>query len=405
VEDATLVGRAVTCPLCKSGFTYCRPKSGTYKLLGRDSDYCPYYEGRNPLFYHVWVCPNCQFAAYKEHFGQVEPGKVHALKETLTALVTARADFSRPERTMFVALQAYQVALVCYQARAYPPEMIGQVALRLAWICRYGGQAKRELDFLDQARQHLTEAYDKGIRTKGFIDFQGLTYMVGELNLRTGHLAKATACFATLMRTKGLTDPMRVAGAARQDAAEAAETVGKRLESVDVLEPLGSAGLGILAQRSRIRRVPKGEILYEDGEPGGSLIVVVKGCCSLYRSGPGSRLETVMEAGDSCSEQTLFTGEPRVGTLVAGPPDNREGPETVVAEIERADLHAVLRLFPKAAEGITARLNLALEEAAAREWVRAAREAEAAPRRQERSIILDAVSSLFGNFAGAGVDD
>ena len=257
-----LVARDITCPLCQNTYKFFTPRSGSWRIVRRDTDFCPHYEGYNPLYYAVYVCPNYHFAAYKEHFKGLEAKNQHALKEALTANFRRfAADFSRPERSAFHALMSYQLAMECYQVRAVAPELLGQVAMRTAWVCRYGGQTKRELEYLLASLEYFKDAYDHGVRTTGFIDFQALSYQLAELHLRTGKLAQAEHYFGLLGKNKNLTDPMRIATFDRLDTATLAVRLQKYLAAVPILEPLGEQGLGILAQREVARKLLEGSVV------------------------------------------------------------------------------------------------------------------------------------------------
>lgn len=401
-----LVARDITCPLCHNSYKFHTPRSHAYRMVRRDTDFCPYYEGPNPLYYAVYVCPNCHFAGYKEHFKGLEAKSQHALKEALSVnLRRFAADFTRPERTSFHALMAYQLAMECYKVRNMPPELLGQVAMRTAWICRYGGQAKRELEYLQQARGHFKEAYDHGVRTTGFIDFQALSYLVGELHLRTGQLDQAEHYFGVLGKKKDLTDPMRIATFDRLDSATAAARLQKYLEAVPILEPLKGQALGILAQRATAHKITEGSVVCEKGAPGGSLFVVMQGQASITANGPASPATGTLGIGEVFEELSLFTGEPRAATLVAGRTASSRGKEEPVrieiAEVTRPVLHSTLRLFPAASSEITRILNERLEAEALRSWTDSAKVAAEAQKEPEKSLILEALGKLFKSLDGS----
>lgn len=401
-----LVARDLSCPLCQHTYKFHTPRTQSWRIVRRDTDFCPHYEGPNPLYYAVYVCPNCHFAGYKEHFKALEDRSKHALKEALTANFRRfAADFTRPERTPFHALMAYQLALECYQVRNMPPELLGQVAMRTAWICRYGGQARRELEYLQKALDYFREAYDHGVRTTGFIDFQALSYLVGELHLRTGQLQQAEHYFSLLGKNRNLTDPMRIATFERLDSATAAARLQKYLEAVPILEPLKGPGLGILAQRARVLELREGSVVCQKGEPGGSLFVVMSGQARITSNGASSSAVSVLGVGEVFEELSLFTGEPRAATLVAGPGGVERGRDAQgqveIAEVRRPDLHATLRLFPAASDAITRILNDRLEEEALKSWNDSARTVAEAPRAAEKSLILEALGKLFRSLDGS----
>ncbi|MBU6429921.1 MAG: DUF2225 domain-containing protein, partial [Cyanobacteria bacterium REEB65] len=182
-----LVSRKVDCPLCGSSFQYSRPKDHTYSLIRRDSDFCPYYSGPNPEFYVVWVCPKCHFAAYKDDFKELEERSHEPLQLALKDHPLTRAViFNQPERSLFAAMRSFELAQLCYQTRKFPREVQAGLALRAAWTCRYAGELRREVRYLESARDLYKEAFERGVSRDRHVDDLAVAFLVGELMLRTG---------------------------------------------------------------------------------------------------------------------------------------------------------------------------------------------------------------------------
>ena len=131
----------LVCPLCMMQVVHHTPDSDAYIGTGRDTDGCPRCKGANPLFYEIAVCPFCHFAAYHYDFAGIDPLSGETIARGLAADKRALAvDFSQAERSIFAALRAYELGLKSYELREAPGDVLGGVALRAAWICRYSGQ-------------------------------------------------------------------------------------------------------------------------------------------------------------------------------------------------------------------------------------------------------------------------
>ncbi|MBI6546937.1 MAG: DUF2225 domain-containing protein, partial [Cyanobacteria bacterium NC_groundwater_1444_Ag_S-0.65um_54_12] len=282
-----LVKREVNCPLCKLTFVYHTPKSHTYSLIKRDSDFCPYYKGVNPLFYLIYICPGCHFAAYKRDFKDLEDRSRQALIDLLNKDSRGLAvDFHQAERSLFAALRSYQLALSCYTARRFPPDILASVALRASWLCRYSGELKRELSYSELARDYYQQAFEKGIRADRQVDDLAIALLIGELMLRTGQIAAAMRYFMFLVRTKDAKSNLEQSARNRLYDSKQALKIKKILEDIELFVPMGEQGLGVLAVNTEIRSVKPGVRICSRGEPGESMFIIVNGKVSIFLDDP-----------------------------------------------------------------------------------------------------------------------
>lgn len=141
----------VSCPVCDAKIYREELLSGRGRLIAGDLTielrrlYEPSqkYGEISPLIYPVTVCPDCYYAAWKEHFLSLPEKSRQAIQDrreeriaTTTALFPA-LNFNEP-RTLHEGLASYWLAIQCYDYfnKDVAPTVHQAIsALRAAWIC------------------------------------------------------------------------------------------------------------------------------------------------------------------------------------------------------------------------------------------------------------------------------
>lgn len=335
--------RELACPVCSVSFKLHTPKSGTSVLERRDADFCPYYSGINPLFYSVWVCPGCGFAALKEHFRELSASERASLTMVLAgAQEHRRHDFTKDERSLFAAMISFQLALKSYEARKMPPEVRAGLLLRLAWTCRYGNDRKREHVYLESASQLYQEAYDKGVSRNSSISEAHVAFLVGESMRRIGRGPEAIDWFLRAIKddpSKGETFRM-----ARDQLYETKASIRffEYLQAVDIFKPLAIEELAQLAAQIRSRTFGAGKVICSEGEAGASMFILMSGHASISI---GESKVAEVGSGQVFGEMSLLNGQPRSATVTADQPSE-------LLEIDRVAFRTVLHSNPAIAEEI-----------------------------------------------------
>ncbi len=357
-SGSSMVSREVDCPVCATQFSFFTPKAHAASLIRRDTDYCPHYTGPNPLYYLVWVCPSCHFAAYKEDFKALEPRSIPALRDLLrTDSLGLAVNFNQVERSLFAALRSFQLALNCYSARKFPSEVLAGVALRAGWMCRYSGELRRELGFLEMARDLYRDAFEKGMRTDKHVDDLAVGYLIGELMLRTGQIADAMRYFMLVIGARDSKDVLDRSAKDRLYDSKEAVRVKQFIDGVPLFGPMGDKGRGLLAVNAEVKKTRAGATIFTKGEAGDSMFIIVAGHVCVYLDDP-ARCEpvAVLGAGDTFGEMSLFTGEPRTATVLAGkneaPHKGRVDPGVELIEIRKTAVRNLLKVVPEVTQSV-----------------------------------------------------
>lgn len=182
------------CPVCSQEFSSLKIKVSALKKIRDDTDFCPYYEEVNPIFYDVIVCPICGYAALLEHFSPLEEKEKKLLKEQVAAH-WKKKDYTG-KRSLTDAIDCYRLALYCSQLRGLGWGAMGALALRLAWLYRNQQEEEKERIFLQHARDSYEKAYTQEDLPIGNLKEDALLYLLGEISRRVKDYDQAIRWFS-----------------------------------------------------------------------------------------------------------------------------------------------------------------------------------------------------------------
>ncbi|WP_432401718.1 DUF2225 domain-containing protein [Wukongibacter sp. M2B1] len=188
-----LYERTINCPICNREFTTKKMKTSAIRVAKRDEDFCPYYEGENPLFYGVFVCVHCGYAALESHFSNK---KSQEDKKRIIDIITPRWN-SRSygeKRTLDEAIEVYKLALLCSNVLEEKSSVIGKICLRLSWFFRYKAD-EEERKFIEFTISSFEKAFTGERGNDDEYDEIARLYLLGELNRRLEKYSEAIMWF------------------------------------------------------------------------------------------------------------------------------------------------------------------------------------------------------------------
>ncbi|MCD6442472.1 MAG: DUF2225 domain-containing protein [Thermotogae bacterium] len=194
------------CPMCGTNFDSIKVFSEAVRVASRDTDLKPNYEGVNPLFFSLIVCPNCYYTAFERDFQELpkrlDPEKLVKLKKVLkVAKEKYNIDLSE-NRTLDDVIKIYSLAIVVYTL-AGDDLKLSELYLRLSWFFREKKDEDREFVAVARTIKHLEHAYEN---VKNIKDEDRIIYLLGELNLKLGRREDARRWFSKLIEDKKYSD-------------------------------------------------------------------------------------------------------------------------------------------------------------------------------------------------------
>jgi len=203
--------KQVECPLCYEDFPTENIWQNKVSIAEEYADLGKKYNGTNPLFYSVWVCPNCYYADLRGDEFQ-NTGKINdeAFEEDFSILkmVAESEDFRQP-RTFQLAVISYKLALLTAKHKKSSAARSGTFNLRLAWLYRSIRKTEQEKTHIQYALNYYMDAYtqesdpDFGNMSPG-----GIIYLLGELHRQIGDVRSAVNFFQKVVNDKKLnTEP------------------------------------------------------------------------------------------------------------------------------------------------------------------------------------------------------
>lgn len=215
------------CPVCDKTFNVTRVRT-RLTMIKKDSDFCTYYHGVNPYYYHVWVCPHCGYAVPEPEFDRPPSEKVVAFLKGRKVNV----DFSGI-RTREQAISTYKLAIFYGEMTGVYASKIAGLYLRLGWVYRDGELKEEEQLALTKA----IEFYDKAMASENFpignMTEPMLVYLYADLLRRTGKLDEALVFYnRVIANPQAKMDPriLNLARTAWQEAREEKKALQEKAE-------------------------------------------------------------------------------------------------------------------------------------------------------------------------------
>lgn len=191
-DDFLLAG--YTCPCCGMTFQSLKLRDDRQPVK-TDSDSCPYYEGENPLFYEVVICPDCRYPFGESFSGRLGPGVKNQVRDTLEK--ADRPSECAGRRGPDEALEYFTYAFRIHEEIRINSWARADLSLKLAWLYRYREDQENE-------RKHLLLALERLVGTYEEVKYENpqrdlhLMYMIGQAHLKTGDTAEALKWFVRI---------------------------------------------------------------------------------------------------------------------------------------------------------------------------------------------------------------
>jgi len=197
-----------TCQLSGTEFSTVAVKTRSFSVRERGTDFCPRYDGLNPLYYEIIVSP-VGFAA-DEGVYRRSPALLFRDREGLVEMLKeqdALESFAQI-RDLPLACRSFELALGCTAFMRVPRYEVASLALRASWLFREWAEdgyepAARQAEVLREiALNHYQQAYEKEDVTKLKLGSGGVGYLIAELLRERGEFADSLRWFSRVVNDK-----------------------------------------------------------------------------------------------------------------------------------------------------------------------------------------------------------
>lgn len=202
LEVSPFYEKKIDCIFCKKSFPTTKIRSTFIKVDHTDTDFMPVYSDDQvqAMYYNVYVCEHCGFSFTEDFTKYFAPG----ISENLKAQVCNKwvPHGFAGERTIFQALEAYKLALLCADIKKERNVTKAGLALRLAWMYRTLKNEGQEKRFIEIARNQYMDSFSNEDYASTQMSGVRVMYMIGELSRRIGDLENATRFFSKVIESQ-----------------------------------------------------------------------------------------------------------------------------------------------------------------------------------------------------------
>lgn len=190
--DQFLLYTEAVCPSCSAKFAAARIRESRLASARIGPDFRIVYQNMEPLWYYIWVCPECGYAYPYKQFNKIAPRQLARLAKAEGSAKPIQFRFS-PRRTLDEVFTSYYLALRTFTLINASPEQFGNLWMRLVWLYE-DAQAREWVEYAARnALKHFEEALVAGRRSEA--GDQKLYILMGELHQRLGQKEAALRCF------------------------------------------------------------------------------------------------------------------------------------------------------------------------------------------------------------------
>jgi uncharacterized protein (DUF2225 family) len=206
-----------SCPLCGGVFPATKVRS-KLRMVRQDTDLNMIYEQINPLYYSVWFCPHCGYAASESNFSEM-PEKMGGVLRNFLRTCQIGIDFPGV-RSREQAILLYKLAIFYSGLIEAKNSRLAGLYLRLAWLYREATDEQMEMMALEKSLEYYEKASFKESFPIGNMNELTMDYLMGQLQFRTGKLEQAAATFSRIIANPQAKSEKRISELARDAWAE-----------------------------------------------------------------------------------------------------------------------------------------------------------------------------------------
>ena len=202
-DEHFLFPKQVKCPACGKSYEAIQVRASRMRLAETDLDFRPHYREFEPLWYGVWVCPHCWYAAAPSEMKPLRPAQKQRVQDSLVSLRTDNPfAFSQPRRWLEV-VRSYRLAIQCASVLEKDRGKEGMHWLRLAWLYEDEELAEWAKKARATALECLEDNYTNSPIQRLPEQDQRLQLLIAELCVAVGRIEDGLRYARSAYRPKG----------------------------------------------------------------------------------------------------------------------------------------------------------------------------------------------------------
>lgn len=221
-----LYDKKVTCLYCEESFTTKKVRPSKVVIIKKDPDFCIHYQGENPYYYEIFVCPKCGFA-FTANYSPLNEEKRGKLKGEYIER-TGILQLCGP-RNWEDALKSVKLALVTSFILKEPWTTLAGLSMRVAWLYREKGNSEEEKKYLAKAHHSYGQAYELEDLESMTMGKYRLYYILGELSGRLANYEDTRRWFNLLLSDKNVEQALKNTARSRWEIYK--ESIQTKVES------------------------------------------------------------------------------------------------------------------------------------------------------------------------------
>lgn len=197
--DMDLYDKTIICPVCNNTFKTKRVKSSKVKVKKIHPDFYTEYNGENPNYYSINVCPHCGFSGFEKEFEKISPLSRERVIEKISANWKSR-DFGQC-RTIDQAIESYKLAFLSCSLTGCGNSTLAKITLRLMWLSRELGDKESESRYRNSSLNYFIKSYEEDRfdeETKS--ELLQIMFMIAELSRQCELYQDAIKWFSLLVK-------------------------------------------------------------------------------------------------------------------------------------------------------------------------------------------------------------
>ncbi len=198
----------VECPVCQKQVSVKRIRRSALRLHSRDTDSMPIYKHINPLFYDIWLCNNCGYAASASTFRKpLSKVEVDLIQKKISSRWCPKE--YPPLYDSDIAVERFKLALLSATVRKARNIDIAMLCLKLGWVYRTQEDAENEAKCLSHALIGFKSVYEEGPFPVAGMEESSLAFLIGELSRRVGNPQDALDYYGRVIMDRSAKNPLK----------------------------------------------------------------------------------------------------------------------------------------------------------------------------------------------------